>query len=113
MKNAEYVLFLRKGKAKYINNIGKSKTVHKAPNINGKEKQQPTQKPVSLLKTYILKSSEKGDIVLDMFMGSGSTAVACIETGRSYIGFEIDKNYYDVSQKRISGLGKKPRGLWG
>ena len=45
--------------------------------------------------------SEENDLVLDPFMGSGTTAVACMEINRKYIGFEIDPTYYDVCQRRI------------
>lgn len=106
MKNCEYVLFLRKGKAKWINNIGKSKTVHKFNNIIG-EKLHPTEKPVDLLEFYIENSSNEGDIVLDPFMGSGSTAEACIKTKRKYIGFELDENHYNVAIERLENLHSK------
>lgn len=62
----------------------------------------PTQKPQKLLERLLIASSNKNDIVLDPFMGSGSTAVAAINTGRNYIGFEIDKIYYDIANKRIN-----------
>ena len=100
MKNCEYILFLRKGKAKYINEIGNSKTVHKFNNIIGK-KLHPCEKPIDLLKMYINNSSNQNDVVLDPFMGSGSTLVACKELNRNYIGYEIDKQYFDIAQKRI------------
>lgn len=100
MKNCEYVLFLRKGKAKWINDIGGSKTVHDFNNIIGK-KSHPTEKPIELLKFYINNSSNEGDLVFDPFMGSGSTAVASLETNRNYLGFEVDEEYYDISQQRI------------
>ena len=100
MKNCEYILFLRKGKAKYINEIGNSKTVHKFNNIIGK-KLHPCEKPIDILKMYINNSSNKNDVVLDPFMGSGSTLVACKELNRNYIGYEIDKQYFDIAQKRI------------
>lgn len=106
MKNCEYVLFLRKGKAKWINNIGKSKTVHKFNNIIG-EKLHPTEKPVDLLEFYIENSSNEGDIVLDPFMGSGSTAVACVNLRRHYIGFEIDDQYVKISRSRLRVLLQK------
>lgn len=67
MKNCEYVLFLRKGRAKWINNIGESKTVHKFNNIVW-NKLHPTEKPVDLLSFYITNSSKEGDLVLDPFM---------------------------------------------
>ena len=48
------------------------------------------------------KSGKENEVVLDMFMGSGSTALACKNTNRNYIGFEIDKDYYEVALKRVS-----------
>lgn len=62
----------------------------------------PTQKPLSILKKLIEISSNKGDIVLDPFMGVGSTAVACKEMGRNYVGCELDKNYFKISLTRIN-----------
>ena len=61
----------------------------------------PTQKPVNLMAYFIEKSSNKNDLVLDCFSGSGSTAIACHQTGRRFIGAELDKEFYDVSMKRI------------
>jgi site-specific DNA-methyltransferase (adenine-specific) len=52
--------------------------------------------------------SVHGDIVLDPFMGSGTTAIACIKTGRKYIGFELDKRYYDIAQERIRKYTEPP-----
>ena len=100
MKNCEYVLFLRKGKAKWINNIGDSKTVHKFNNIIG-NKLHPTEKPVDLLEYYLLNSSEPKDIVFDPFMGSGSTGVACLNTNRNFIGIELDSAYFQIAKDRI------------
>lgn len=61
----------------------------------------PTQKPVELLEYLINTYTNKGDTVLDNCMGSGSTGVACVNTGRNFIGFELDKQYFDNAQKRI------------
>ena len=66
----------------------------------------PTQKPVKLIERLILASSNENDIVLDPFMGSGSTALACIKTNRKYIGFELSKDYYDLSISRINKFVK-------
>ena len=101
MKNCEYVLFLRKGKAKYIHNIGDSKTVHQFNNIIG-NKLHPTEKPIDLLKFYVKNSSDVGDIVLDPFMGVGSTGVACKELGRDFIGCEIDDGYFEIAERRLA-----------
>ena len=100
MKNCEYILFMRKGKAKWINDIGGSKTVHNFNNIIG-NKQHPTEKPVELLEFYIKNSTSENDLVLDPFAGSCSTCVAAINTNRHYIGYELDEKYFEVAQKRI------------
>ena len=99
MKNCEYVIFARKGFAKSINNPS-SQTVHNFDNIIG-NKQHPTEKPVDLMKLYVGNSSQVGDTVLDPFMGSGSTGVACKELNRNFIGVELDKQYFDIATKRI------------
>lgn len=98
MKNCEYVLFLRKGKAKWINNIGDSKTVHQFNNIIGNKK-HPCEKPVDLLKFYIANSSNENDIVFDPFIGSGNTGVAALELNRQFLGIEIDAAYSDIANK--------------
>lgn len=63
-----------------------------------------TMKPTELLERFILVASEEGDVVLDPFMGSGSTAEACLNTGRKYIGYEWDNEYIEVSSKRIEEI---------
>lgn len=69
--------------------ITKSKRIH------------PTEKPVELLEYLIKTYSNENEVVLDNCIGSGSTAVACIRTNRRYIGFELEKEYYDIAIKRI------------
>lgn len=103
MKNCEYTLFLRKGKAKWINDIGGSKTVHRFNNIIGK-KTHPCEKPIDLLKFYISNSiyNKDEDIVFDPFMGTGSCGVACNELGVNFIGCEIDEKYFNIAKERIS-----------
>lgn len=93
MKNCEYILLLRKGKAKWINNIGGSKTVHQFSNIIG-NKNHPAEKPQDLIEFYINNSSKEGDLVCDPFMGCGTTARAAKKLNRNYIGWEIDETYY-------------------
>ena len=61
----------------------------------------PTQKPSELIQMLIEQYSKEGDIVLDPFLGSGTTAVACVNTNRHYIGFELDPQYYDIACKRL------------
>ena len=69
---------------------GKSKSKH------------PTQKPVALLEYLIRAYTLEGETVLDFTMGSGSTGVACINTGRNFIGMELDGTYFDIAKKRIA-----------
>lgn len=63
--------------------------------------QHPTQKPVALFEHFIRLHSQEGETVLDPFMGSGSTGVACVNTGRDFIGMELDPNYYTMAKERI------------
>ena len=61
----------------------------------------PTQKPVSLLEYLIRTYTNEGETVLDNCMGSGSTGVACVNTGRKFIGIELDEKYYEIAEQRI------------
>lgn len=61
----------------------------------------PTQKPIKLLEDLIKTFSNEDDLVLDNTMGSGSTGVACVNTGRKFIGIEKDENYFNIAKKRI------------
>ena len=63
--------------------------------------EHPTQKPVALLEYLIRTYTQEGETVLDFTMGSGSTGVACVNTGRDFIGIELDEGYYNIAQKRI------------
>ncbi len=66
------------------------------------QKVHPTQKPVEIITKMIEDSTEPGGVVLDTFMGSGTTAVACIKTGRNFIGFEQNERYHAIAQQRIA-----------
>ena len=100
MKNCEYVLFLRKGKAKWINNIGASKTVHQCNNIIGM-KTHPCEKPVDLLRFYIENSSKEGETVLDPFMGTCSCGEACLLSRRKFVGIEKDETFFKIAWNRM------------
>lgn len=69
--------------------------------VVGCEKLHPTQKPISICKKIIELSSKEGDIVLDPFMGSGSTGVACTHLNRKFIGIEMEKKYFKIACDRI------------
>ncbi len=62
----------------------------------------PTPKPKHFLREILKMFTREGDIVLDSFIGSGSTAVACIQLNRKFIGFEIEESYWKLAQKRVS-----------
>ena len=66
----------------------------------------PTQKPVALCEQLIQAYSNVGDTILDNCMGSGSTGVACVNTGRSFIGIELDDHYFEVAKQRIEEAAK-------
>lgn len=64
----------------------------------------PTIKPLDIIRTLITNSTQPNDIVLDCFCGSGTTCVACKETGRRFIGMEIDKEYWKIANDRLNGI---------
>ena len=82
-----------------------------APICAGKERLQdpkhPTQKPIAVLEHIIKIASNPGDLVLDMFMGVGSTGVAALKNGRRFWGIELDKTYFKAAEKRIKELKNK------
>ena len=66
----------------------------------------PTQKPVALMEYMIKTYTNEGETVLDFTMGSGTTGVACVNLGRSFIGIEMDENYFNIASDRIKGTVK-------
>lgn len=68
---------------------------------------------IFIIKKYIITYSNEGDLILDNCMGSGTTAVACINTNRNFIGFEITNEYFDLANNRIKmALNDKQSQLW-
>ena len=105
MSQFEYILFFRKGKGIQINHCGTSDILSipnkKLKDENGKNLHD-TEKPVELMKILIDNSvRDKDDIVIDPFMGIGSTGVACKELDVNFIGIELDENYYKIAKERI------------
>lgn len=73
--------------------------------VSGKEKtEHTTQEPVWLMESLIKTLSNENQTVLDMFMGSGSTGVACVNTNRNFIGIELDENYFNIAKNRIEDI---------
>jgi DNA modification methylase len=99
MNACEFILMCKKGKSRTINNPGTA-SILRYKNPVGK-KSHSTEKPTDLMQVLIENSTSPGDIVLDPFMGTGSTGVACANTGRRFIGMELDKQYFDIAVKRI------------
>jgi excisionase family DNA binding protein len=94
---------LRKGK--YATNI------LRVPSLKGSSKEKighPSQKPIALINQLILSGSRKGDLVLDPFLGSGTTAAAAEELGRKWVGIELNPEYLEISRKRIENLLSSP-----
>ncbi len=72
------------------------------------DKEHPTQKPIALMKWIINNYTQPGSTILDPFMGSGTTGVACAQTGRNFIGIEIDPGYFEIAQRRIHDAEQQP-----
>lgn len=107
LPNIEYCLvFKEKGAPRYNDGYElKSKWYISTTNKSDKDKyNHPTIKPLELVKRHILHSTQPNDIVLDCFCGSGTTCLACKETGRRYIGMEIDKEYHRIAVDRLNGI---------
>jgi site-specific DNA-methyltransferase (adenine-specific) len=73
----------------------------KISNASQKGKVHPTQKPIALMEYLIKTYTNDGELVLDFTMGSGTTGVACKNTGRSFIGIELDENYFNIATERL------------
>lgn len=105
MGQYEYILLLRKGEGKPVNDCSVS-DILRFPNRKTKTKDggnvHDSEKPVDLMSVLITQSSDPDGVVLDPFMGSGTTAVAAIRTGRRFIGYEIDEAYCKVAQDRVA-----------
>ena len=103
MNQVEYILFMYKGRNKQINNCGTSNLLS-VNNVKNKTHNHPTEKPVELMEILIKNSSNEGDLVLDPFVGVGSTPVACKNLNRNFIGCELDKNYFDTTMERLNDV---------
>ena len=103
LSDTEYIIFLR-GKGAKVFGTYATKKKYWVQNTNTEDKEKwghPTIKPLNIVETLVFNSSKEGDLVLDPFIGSATTAVACIKERRRFIGFEIDKGYYDIANRRI------------
>jgi site-specific DNA-methyltransferase (adenine-specific) len=100
MREAEFPEDRIKSAGKQLRSVWWIPSVSKSEKIHG---YHPTQKPLRLMRRIISAFTLPGQKVLDPFMGSGTTAVACSELGRDFIGYESDKNYFELAKARIGG----------
>ena len=106
LSDLEYIVFAKEDGVKMYNTYEtSSKLFQTTVNKSDKDKyKHPTIKPLKIIKNLIVNSSNKGDIVLDCFSGSGTTCVAAKELGRQFIGIEIDPEYHRISLDRLQGI---------
>lgn len=106
----EFCLYFRKGGYCVPKDMRSSRTYFLQP-INIEEKERyghPTIKPLNIIKQLIENSSKEGEVVLDPFIGSGTTAVACVEMNRQYLGMEKNEKFYNIALKRVEEAEKSP-----
>ena len=106
LPDLEYCLMFREKGCKLNDGYELKSKWHLTP-INKSDKDlfnHPTIKPLELVKRHILHSTQPNDIVLDCFCGSGTTCLAAKETGRRYIGMEIDPKYHKIAVDRLNGI---------
>ena len=98
---AEVITGTSVGKSTHITKSDGKRFPKTVLKFNKETGSHPTQKPVALLEYLILTYTNEGETVLDFTMGSGSTGVACVNTGRKFIGIELDQGYFDIAKERI------------
>ena len=101
----EIILLLNKGRKEF--NGKRLSDVWEFPRVSGKNQFHQNQKPLELIEQCIEKHSKINDLVLDPFMGSGTTGVACKELHRNFIGIEIDEKYFEIAKQRIEGAKRE------
>ena len=101
----EYIIMLRKGRERTINDCGQGDILlvpNKKTKRNDGKNIHDSEKPITLMEILISNSSNEGDCILEPFMGSGSTGVACINTKRDFIGIELNEEYFKIAEERIN-----------
>jgi len=100
--DCEYVVWGTNGprKTEYIDGVFVGAGCYNIKSVSTKQRHHQTEKPVELLEK-LLAICPKNGIVIDPFMGSGSTGIACVNTGRNFIGMELDPGYFETAKRRI------------
>ena len=104
LSDTEYLLYFRKDGVPMYGTYATKKKYYVTP-TNKEDKKlynHPTIKPVDIIKNLIINSSQEKDVVLDCFMGSGTTGVACKKLNRNFIGMELNEEYFEIAKKRIN-----------
>lgn len=101
----EYVVHARDSGATFLGDAREKKKVSHYPIVS--DLSHPTVKPLELIKKYIKICSKPGDIILDPYMGAGTTGIACAKMGRRFIGCEINPVYFDIACRRIEEVYKQ------
>ena len=105
LSDIEYCLHFYKDAGFNVGVENKYKNYTSSLNVEDKKLyDHPTIKPLELVKRHLLNMTKENDIVFDPFIGSGTTAVAAKELGRRYLGFEIDKKYFEIASDRLHGI---------
>lgn len=97
----EFIVWGSNGPMPFDRGVGCLPGLYKYSNVASKDRLHQTEKPLQLI-TDLLEIVPKGALVLDPFIGCGTTAVACLQTGRRYIGFELSKEYHAIAEKRVA-----------
>ena len=103
----ETVLCLHSGKRPKVWNRGGGSGVWTYPVTNGAE--VPTQKPLALVASFVADFTQPSELICDPFMGSGTTGVAAVTSGRRFVGIEADPKHYEVALRRLETASKQPR----
>ena len=109
LSDTEYIVFARESGAKLYGSYETKMKYYVSP-INVEDKkmwEHPTIKPLNIIENFVINSSKENDVILDCFMGSGTTGVACKELNRDFIGIELNPKYFEIARRRIGETSVK------
>ena len=108
LSDTEYILFFREKGVKIYGTYATKKKYYITPTNKEDKKlyKHPTIKPLEIIENLIINSSQENDTILDCFMGSGTTGVACKNLNRNFIGIELDEKYFEIAKERIEKVEK-------
>ncbi|MCM1532387.1 MAG: site-specific DNA-methyltransferase [Ruminococcus flavefaciens] len=103
-KRYEFIIYANKGRAKFNEDAFRYNDIWYFPRVTGEKQIHQNQKPTDLISRIISQHTEPGDLILDAFMGSFSTAVAAYNLQRDFVGFETDEEYFNKGLKRLEAV---------